>query len=98
VHHEQTEEAMLTLADCVAFCGLNEDEIDAIAEHEKVPEIVAAEIGAELLKTPKGIFEIKGFILDNLEKAKLSGQVAKAKHLDRVYARFHAAYPTPRVF
>jgi hypothetical protein len=88
---------VLTLDDCMAFCGLSEDEIDAIAEHEHVPEIVAAEIGAELLKTPKGIFQIKGFILDNLEKAKLAGEDAKAKHLDGVYARFHATYPTPRV-
>ena len=61
----------------MAFCGLTEDEIDAIAEHEQVPEIVAAEIGAELLKTSKGIFEIKGFILDNLEKAKLAGKTRR---------------------
>lgn len=84
---------MLTLEDCIAFCDLTEDEILAIAEHENVPEIVAAEIGTDLLKSSQGIFQIEYFIRDNLEKAKLSGQEAKTKQLDRVYASFHATYP-----
>ena len=36
---------MLTLKDCIAFCDLTEDEVKAIAEHERVPEIVAIELG-----------------------------------------------------
>ena len=38
---------MITLEDCIAFCGLTEEEVMALAEHEHVPEIVAAglEIG-----------------------------------------------------
>jgi hypothetical protein len=30
---------MITLEDCVALCGLTEEEVFAIAEHEHMPEI-----------------------------------------------------------
>ena len=36
---------MITLEDCIAFSGLTEAEIMAIAEHEHVPEIAAAALG-----------------------------------------------------
>jgi hypothetical protein len=32
---------MITLEDCVGFCGLTEEEVLAIAEHEHLPQIVA---------------------------------------------------------
>ena len=32
---------MITLEDCLAFCGLTEEEVLAIAEHEHMPEIAA---------------------------------------------------------
>ena len=32
---------MITLEDCVGFCGLTEEEVLAIAEHENLPEIAA---------------------------------------------------------
>jgi hypothetical protein len=41
---------MITLGDCVALCGLTEEEVLAIAEHEHVPEIAAAAL-AEYLRT-----------------------------------------------
>lgn len=36
---------MLSYQDCLAFCGLEEEEIAAIAQHEHIPIIVAAELG-----------------------------------------------------
>jgi hypothetical protein len=36
---------MITIDDCIGLSGLTEDEVDAIAEHEHLPEIVAAELG-----------------------------------------------------
>ena len=36
---------MVTLNECMDLTGLEVEEIDAIAEHERVPQIVAAEIG-----------------------------------------------------
>jgi hypothetical protein len=38
---------MISLHDCIALCGLNEQEVMAIAEHEHAPEIVAAAMTGE---------------------------------------------------
>jgi hypothetical protein len=39
----------LTLEDCLALCELSEDEVLAIAEHERLPEPVAVELGNYLV-------------------------------------------------
>ena len=36
---------MITIEDCIAMCGLTQDEVLAIAEHEHIPEIAAAALG-----------------------------------------------------
>jgi hypothetical protein len=91
------EAAMLTLDECIGMSGLTEDEIAVVAEHQRVPEIVAAEIGHALLATPKGIYTLRCWIVDLLERAVQTGRRDRAKHFDRVLARFNAAHPTPRV-
>jgi len=88
---------MLSLHDCIAMSDLNEDEIAIVAEHEHLSMIVAAELGCTLLKTPKGIFTLRGYIVDVLAQAKLTGQREKAKRVDFVLTRFIAAHPVPRV-
>ena len=40
---------MITLEDCVGLCGLTEEEVLAIAEHEHLPEIAATALAAYLL-------------------------------------------------
>ena len=32
---------MITLEDCIGMCGLTEEEVLAIAEHEHLPEVAA---------------------------------------------------------
>ena len=39
---------MITLEDCIALCGLTEEEVLAIAEHEHLPEIASTAL--DLLK------------------------------------------------
>jgi hypothetical protein len=36
---------MRTLEDCIALSDLSLEEVDAIAEHEPLPETIAAELG-----------------------------------------------------
>jgi hypothetical protein len=88
---------MITLQECLDFSDLNEDEIHVIAEHERVPEIVAAEMGHALLQTPKGVYQIRQFLLEELERAKLAGHKEKARRIDQAITRFVAAHPLPRV-
>lgn len=88
---------MLTLEDCLELSELTEDEVLIIAEHEHMPEIVAAELGSSLVKTPKGVYQIKQMMLEELEKAAAHGHRDKEKQIDKIYARFNATHPTPRV-
>lgn len=88
---------MLSLQDCVDFSGLTDDEVRIIADHERLPLIVATELGSELLKTPKGIFRIKTMMLEELERAKLTGHHSRARAIDGTYLHFNARYPTARV-
>jgi hypothetical protein len=88
---------MLSLDDCIALSGLTEEEVAIIAEHEHVPLLVAAQLGCKLLETPRGVFRLRGFLLDVLEHAKLAGKRDKARHVDLVLTRFNAAHPLPPV-
>ena len=88
---------MITLDDCIGVSGLSEDEVMIIAEHENLSMIVAAELGSNLLGTPKGVFTLKGYIVDVLEKTTQSGDREKAKRIDRVLRQFVIAHPIPRV-
>ena len=42
---------MLSLKDCLDFCDMEQEEISAIAQHEHIPVIVAAELCDTLLHT-----------------------------------------------
>ena len=46
---------MISLEDCIAFCGLDKDEVAAISEHEHIPEIAATALADYLLKQPHAI-------------------------------------------
>ena len=51
---------MITLEDCIGMCGLTEEEILAIAEHEHLPEVAATALAQYLLSREHGseTFEI----------------------------------------
>ena len=60
---------MISLEDCIALCGLTEEEVLAIAEHEHVPEIVAASLGRYLLDQQHGSDKIRDMIRDDIRGA-----------------------------
>lgn len=87
---------MLTYEDCLALCGLTEDEIAAIAEHEQVPDIIAMEMAAYLVKTDTGERYIKRIILDDIEHAKATNNFEHAARLEKVLLHFIATHPRVR--
>ncbi len=87
---------MLTLKDCVELSELSEDEVHLIAEHEHIPEIVACELGSELLHSNDGVSQIKAYMLDCVEHARRAGNLGRADALYAIYRRFDAAHPTPK--
>lgn len=87
---------MLTFDDCVALCELTEDEIAAIAEHEHLPMIVAAELGNYLIHGPDGALRIKRIILDDLLAANRAGDSGRALTLKLVLRHFVERHPECR--
>jgi hypothetical protein len=84
---------MISLEDCLELCGLSEDEVLAIAQHEHIPEIVAAELGNYLVSTPDGQLCVKGMIRDDIALAAAAGDRARALALKLVLRRFIAQHP-----
>lgn len=90
---------MLTRNDCIALCDLTEDEIKAIAHHEHVPLILAAEIGQYLIEQPDGVTRIRRIILDDIKEAEAQHRREDARRLKAVlhhFARNHPATRAPR--
>jgi hypothetical protein len=84
---------MLTLEDCVALCGLSEDEVLAIARHEHIPEIAAAELGSYLVRSPGGEMCIKSIIRDDLAAARAAGDRKRELALLLVLHNFILQHP-----
>jgi hypothetical protein len=61
---------MITLEDCIAFCGLTEEEVLAIAEHEHIPEMAASALASDLLSGEHGTEKIPDMIVDDIRAAR----------------------------
>jgi len=84
---------MLTLEDCIALCDLSEAEVLAIAEHEHIPEIAAAEFGNYLVQTSKGELCIKAMIKDDIAAAAARGDRDHVLALKLVLRDFVLQHP-----
>jgi hypothetical protein len=93
MHLQTWRTTVLCLEDCLEFSDLSADELAAIAAHEHVPLIVAAEIGFKLLKTPEGIRCLDTLFLETAAKAHLRGSLDEADRFQSVYQKFHVSHP-----
>ena len=87
---------MISLEDCIAFCGLDEEEVDAISEHEHIPEIAATAFENYLLKQPHGGEAIRTMIFNDIHKALDSGCVRHAQELFMALRHFLDQHPEVR--
>jgi hypothetical protein len=87
---------MISLEDCIAICGLDADEIDAIAEHEHIPPIMAAALADQLLHQPGGAERICRMIIDDIDGAEQAGQPEHAAQLIQALDRFMEHHPEVR--
>lgn len=87
------EFGVITLEDCLAMCGLTEDEVLAIAEHEHIPEIAAAGLGDYLLTCEHGAARICDMILDDIQNAHGRGDLRHAQDLAMVLRHFLGCHP-----
>jgi hypothetical protein len=84
---------MITLQDCIAFCGLTEAEVLAIAEHEHVPEIAATALAEYLLKQRRGVAKIHEMIVEDIRAALHRGDREHARELFAALRHFLATHP-----
>jgi len=88
---------MISVQDCIDFCGLNEDEVAAIGEHEHIPEVAAAALASYLLHQPHGEQTIRTMIIDDIRTALYQGRVTHAAELFMALRHFLEQHPNARV-
>mgnify|MGYP006909087679 CR=1 FL=1 len=81
---------MVTLDECISCTCLTVDELDVIAQHERITIIEAAELGEALSKTPQGLRLIRTYIEECLEVSR-SGR--RARQLRDTLEQFCTTHP-----
>jgi hypothetical protein len=84
---------MISMEDCIGLCGLDEDEVAAISEHEHIPEIAAAALGSYLLRQPHGSAAIQTMIVDDIRRALDEGRLRHAAELLMALRHFLEQHP-----
>jgi hypothetical protein len=84
---------MITLQDCIAFCGLTEEEVLAIAEHERLPVIASAALAQYLLCQERGTGTVRDMIVDNIRSAQRRGDREHILTLLHVLHHFLKSHP-----
>lgn len=84
---------MISLQDCIAFCGLEEDEVAAVAEHEHVAVTVATGIAYDAMHHPGGAIAIRRVIVDDYHAALARGDRRHAAELLLTLRRFLHSHP-----
>jgi len=86
-------ERMLSLEDCIAMCGLTEEEVRALAQHEHIPEVAAAELGNYLVSSQDGELCIKAMIRDDVAHANACGDQERELTLKLLLRNFVLQHP-----
>ncbi len=81
---------MLTFEDCIAFCGMDADEVEALAVSEHLPTVIAAEWTARELGTAEGRTHVIEILSERAGEARLRGDFAAADELERILERERA--------
>jgi hypothetical protein len=88
---------MISIEDCIGMCSLNEDEVEAIAEHEHIPEVAAAALANYLLHQAGGPERIRTMMIEDIHKALDDGRVRHAAELFMALRHFLEQHPAARV-
>lgn len=84
---------MLTFEDCLGLCDLTEEEIDAVAQHEHIPEMAAMELGEYLIHSDDGVRLIKRMILDDIAAAQRHKDIERVLCLKLTLKHFVDTHP-----
>jgi hypothetical protein len=87
---------VLTLKDCIAFCGLTEEEVLAIAEHEHMPEIAAAALAEYLTNQEHGTEKVRDMIVGDIRVSQSRNDRQHVRTLLHVLHHFLRTHPEAR--
>lgn len=87
---------MITLEDCIGLCGLTEEEVLAIAEHEHLPEIAATALAQYLLSQEHGAEQVRNMIVDDIRACQRVGNKEHLLVLLHVLHHFLKTHPEAR--
>ena len=79
---------MITLEDCIAFSGLTEEEVLAIADHEIISEIAATALVQYLLSKKHGTERVRDMIVDDIREAQRRDDKVRVQILLHVLHHF----------
>jgi hypothetical protein len=88
---------MINIDDCIAMCGLDGDEVAAIAEHEHIPDVAAAAFANYLLQQAGGAERIRTMMIEDIHKALDGGRIRHAAELFMALRHFLDQHPASRV-
>jgi len=83
----------LTFEDCIGLCDLTEQEVLAIAEHERIPAIAALELGNYLVHSADGEQRVKAMIRDDIATAGAGGDWLRALALKSIIRDYILKHP-----
>lgn len=84
---------MISIEDIVAFSGLSEDEVLAIAEHEHLPEVAACALAEYLMQQEHGPERIREMMVEDIRTAQERGDKEHVRTLLHVLHHFVRAHP-----
>lgn len=84
---------MINENDILDFCDLTRDEIHAIALHEHLSEVEAAEMGEYLMHIHHGAQRVQGMICDDIRDALHKDDLPAARALYKTLHNFLAMHP-----
>ena len=87
---------MITLEDCLGLCGLTEEEVLAIAEHEHLPEIAATALAQYVLSQEHGSERIRDMIVDDIRQGQRGDDREHVLTLLHVLHHFLKTHPEAR--
>ena len=87
---------MISLEDLVAFSDLKADEVQAIAEHERMPASMAAAFGRALLQAEDGPGRIRDIMMGAMRTAVRHHDVPLARHMVSTLRGFLHEHPEAR--
>ncbi|HEY7457200.1 MAG TPA: hypothetical protein VH765_00460 [Xanthobacteraceae bacterium] len=87
---------MISIDDCIALCGLDKDEVDAIGEHEHIPEVAAAALANYLLQQAGGAVRIRTMMIEDVRNALDEGRIDHAAELFMALRHFLEQHPEAR--